>query len=138
MSKEARMKKAKQLEYGEIKAEETNNGKLSTLIRQTRSRLKVLTKTSDSTSTDHSILSQNSHSTELLNVMVPITFGSRDGETTLKPSNGTSMESLRLSRTTTGNPIHSTSNPMEDPQISDAQPPTQDGGNSSELREDSS
>jgi hypothetical protein len=42
----------------------------------------------------------------------------------------------RLSRTTTGSHTHSISNPTEDPPISDAQLPTQDGGNYSDSKED--
>jgi len=68
---------------------------------------------------------------------VPTTSGSRDGETMLRPSNGTSMESPRHLRTTTGNLTHLTSNQMVDQPMSDVLLPTPDGGNSGELREDS-
>jgi hypothetical protein len=44
------------------------------------------------------------------------------------------MESPRQSRTTTGNLIHLTSNPMEDQPISDVLQPTQDGGNYSDMK----
>jgi hypothetical protein len=61
---------------------------------------------------------------------------SRDGETP-RLNNGTSMVSPRLSRTTTGNLIHLISNPMVDQPISDVPLPTQDGGKSLEMKEDS-
>jgi hypothetical protein len=60
--------------------------------------------------------------------------GSRDGERMLLPSNGTSMVSLRLSRTITGNHTHLTFNPTEDQTTSDVPLPTQDGGNSSDYK----
>jgi len=88
-------------------------------------------------STDHSTLSPNFHSTELLSATVPTTSGSRDGETMLEHNNGTSMESLRPSRTTTGSLTHLIFNQMVDQPISDAQLPTQDGGNSSDMKVDS-
>ena len=62
--------------------------------------------------------------------------GREDGEPTLRPSNGTSMASPRHSRTTTGSHTHLISNPTEDQPTSDAQPQTQDGGNSGEPKED--
>jgi hypothetical protein len=42
----------------------------------------------------------------------------------------------RLSRTTTGSHTHSISNPMEAQPISDVLLPTQDGGKSSDTKED--
>jgi hypothetical protein len=54
----------------------------------------------------------------------------------LEHSNGTSMESPRPSRTTTGNHTLLTSNQMVDQPMSDVPLPTQDGGNSGELKED--
>jgi hypothetical protein len=53
----------------------------------------------------------------------------------LRPSNGTSMESLRPSRIITGSLIHLISNQMEDQPISDVPLPTQDGGNSSDTKD---
>jgi hypothetical protein len=47
------------------------------------------------------------------------------------------MESLKPSRTTTGNLIHLTFNPTVDLRTSDVLLPTQDGGNSSEEMEHS-
>jgi hypothetical protein len=46
------------------------------------------------------------------------------------------MESQRPSRTTTGNLIHLTFNQMVDQPISDVPLPTQDGGKSSDTKED--
>jgi hypothetical protein len=67
---------------------------------------------------------------------VPTTSGLRDGETMLKLNNGTSMVSQRPSRTTTGSPTLLTFRATVDPQISDAQLPTQDGGKSSDMKVD--
>jgi len=53
-----------------------------------------------------------------------------------KPSNGSSMESQRLSRVTNGKLTHLTFNQMEDQPTSDALPQTQDGGNSGEPKVD--
>jgi hypothetical protein len=58
--------------------------------------------------------------------------GSRDGERMLKPSNGTSMKSQRLSRTTTGSLTHSIFNPTVAQLTSDVLLPTLDGGNYSD------
>jgi hypothetical protein len=63
--------------------------------------------------------------------------GSRDGERTPLPNNGTSMRSLRPSRTTTGRATLLTSNLMEVQATSDVLLPTQDGGNCSDLMEHS-
>jgi hypothetical protein len=60
--------------------------------------------------------------------------GSRDGERMSKPNNGTSMESARLSETTTGNLTPSTSRATVTATTSDALPPTQDGGNFSDTK----
>jgi hypothetical protein len=89
-------------------------------------------------STDHSTLSQNSHSTELLSATVPTTSGREDGELIPEPNNGTSMVFQRPSRTTTGNLTHLISNLMVDQPTSDVPLPTQDGGNSGDMRMDSS
>jgi hypothetical protein len=85
-----------------------------------------------SISTDHSTLSQNFHSIELLNATVPTMSGSRDGETTQDNNSGSSMKSLRPSRTTTGNHTHLTSKEMAAQPISDVPQPTQDGGKCSD------
>jgi hypothetical protein len=71
----------------------------------------------------------------LLNAMEPTTFGWRDGERIPLPSNGSSMRFQRPSRTTTGNPTHSTSNLTVDPATSDVLTPTQDGGKCSSIKE---
>jgi hypothetical protein len=49
----------------------------------------------DSTSIDHSTLSQNSHSTELLSALVPTTLSLRDGETMLPNNSSSSMKRPR-------------------------------------------
>jgi hypothetical protein len=59
MLQEVKMKKVKQLEFMVIIEARTNNGKLSTLIKQTRLLLRELTMTSVSISTDHSTLDQD-------------------------------------------------------------------------------
>jgi hypothetical protein len=107
------------------------------LIKLQRLKQKDSMKNSVSTLTDHSTLDQDFQCKELLNAMVPTTFGSRDGEMVLKPSNGTLMKFQRPSRTTTGNLIHLTFNPTVDLRTSDVLLPTQDGGNSSEEMEHS-
>jgi hypothetical protein len=66
--------------------------------------------------------------------MVLTTFGSRDGERTPMPSNGTSMRNPRHSRITTGSHTHLISNLMEDHPTLDVPLPTQDGGNSSDTK----
>jgi hypothetical protein len=85
-------------------------------------------------SIDHSSLSQNFHSTELLSATVLTTFGREDGELTPRLNNGTSMVSQRPSRTTTGSHTHLISNPTVDQLMSDVPLPTQDGGNSGETK----
>jgi hypothetical protein len=57
---------------------------------------------------------------------------SRDRETMLRDNNGTSTVSPRPSRITNGSLTHLTFKAMEDHPTSDAQLPTQDGGNYSE------
>jgi hypothetical protein len=78
----------------------TKDGRSSILTRNQRWRSRVLTKSSDSTSTDHSTSSLNFHSTELLRCTVTLMCGSRDGEIMLHSNSGGSMKSQRLSETT--------------------------------------
>jgi hypothetical protein len=66
--------------------------------------------------------------------MVPIMFGSEDGERILLDNNGSSMKSQRLSRITNGSLTHLTSKEMEHQLMSDVLLPTQDGGNSSDTK----
>jgi len=65
--------------------------------------------------------------------MAPTTSGSRDGEIMLKLNSGTSMRSLRQSRTTTGSHIHLIFKETVTPLTSGAPPPTQDGGRYSSM-----
>ena len=132
--KEARMRKVKQLEFGVTTEESTKNGKSSILTKQRDLKPRESAKISDSISTDHSTLSLNFHSLECLSATVPTMSGSRDGEITLEPNNGTSMESQRPSRTTTGSHTHLISNQTVDLAMSDVLPLTQDGGNSSDTK----
>jgi hypothetical protein len=89
------------------------DGELSTLTKLRRYHLRDLTKSLVSTLTDHSILSQSFHSTELLNATVPTMSGSEDGETTLLANNGSSMELPRQSGVSNGRIIHSIFKAME-------------------------
>jgi len=66
--------------------------------------------------------------------MVPIMFGSEDGERMLWDNNGSSMKSQRLSRITNGRITHLTSKEMEHQLTLDAPLPTQDGGNSLDTK----
>jgi hypothetical protein len=113
------------------------DGEFFTLTKQKQQRQRVLMKNSVSTSTDHSILDQDYQCKELLNATVLTTSGSRDGETMLKPSNGTLMRSPRPSKTTTGSHTHLKSKETVDHLMQDALVLIQDGGNSSDLMEPS-
>jgi hypothetical protein len=66
--------------------------------------------------------------------MVPIMFGSEDGERMLWDNNGSSMKSQRLSRTTNGSLTHLTFKEMEHQLTLDVLLPTQDGGNFSDIK----
>jgi hypothetical protein len=93
-----------------------------TMVRTKDGRLFILTlsrqkprdsmRSSASTLTDHSTLSLSFHSTELLRALEPITLLSRDGETMLELSNGTSMRFLRPSEVTSGKTMPWTSRIM--------------------------
>jgi hypothetical protein len=61
MSQAERMKKVKLLSFGASTVELTRDGKSSISTKPRRFQLKDSTKNSDSTSTDHSTLSQDSH-----------------------------------------------------------------------------
>jgi hypothetical protein len=89
------MLKDKQSLYGTNIMELTRDGRSSMLI-QLSLRPRDSMKNSDSTSTDHSILSPNSHSTELLRCTVTLMYGSRDGEIMLHNNSGGSMRRQRL------------------------------------------
>jgi hypothetical protein len=64
MLKEAKTRKAKQLEFGVTIEADINNGKLSILMKLKDHRLRDLIKNGDSMLIDHSILFLNFHSTE--------------------------------------------------------------------------
>jgi len=66
MLKELRMKKVEQLVFGVTTEESINNGELSILTKLTQLLQRELTKTSVSTSTDHSTLDQECQCRELL------------------------------------------------------------------------
>jgi hypothetical protein len=100
MSQVEKMLKVKKSKYGIDTMVLTKNGRFSILTRRLRLKLRVSTRNSDSTSTDHSILSLNFHSTELLRCTVTLMCGSRDGEIMLHSNSGGSMKSQRLSETT--------------------------------------
>jgi len=94
---------------------------------------------SDSTSTDHSTLSQSFHSTELLRCLVEPTWSSRDGERTNDNNNSGSMRSPRPSETTTGRTTALISKATVKATTSElSQVSTQDGGNCSILRKENS
>jgi len=135
MLSQAKMKKDKQLVSGVTMVEKDNNGKLSISIKQKDLKPRVLTKTLASMSTDHSILCQNYHSTELLSAMVLTMYGREDGDTIPQPNNGSSMVFPRPSRTTNGSLTHLISNPTVVQPMSDALLPTQDGGNCGDTKE---
>jgi len=114
MLQEAKMRKELQLLYITNTTVTTKDGLYFTLIKPTRLQLKDSAKTSDSTSTDHSTLSQDSHSRELLNRSQPTTWSSRDGERTSLDSNSSSMKRPRHSDPSNGRTMPWKSNPMVD------------------------
>jgi uncharacterized membrane protein YjjP (DUF1212 family) len=66
-----RMKKVKQSKSRVTMVVKAKDGELSILTKLVQSNLRDSTRTSVSTLTDHSISSQNFHSTELLSALVP-------------------------------------------------------------------
>jgi len=113
----------------------TKDGRLYISTKLKQLELRASTKSSVSTSTDHSTSDQECQCKELLNAMVPTMSGSEDGERTLLLNNGTSMRSPRPSRTTTGRATHSISNPTVDLTTLDALQLTQGGGKCSNTKE---
>jgi hypothetical protein len=103
-----------------------------------QSNPKESTRTLASMSTDHSILCQNFHSTELLNATEPTMYGSEDGERMLWANNGSLIQFPKLSSPNNGNITHLTSKETVAPLTLDVLLPIQDGGNSSELKVDTS
>jgi hypothetical protein len=111
------------------------DGRFSILIRKLRQRPRDSTKSSASTSTDHSTLSQNSHSTELLRCLVEPTWSLRDGERTRDNNSSSLMRLQRPLETTTGRTIALTSKAMVRAIISEPlRVSTLDGGRCSDLR----
>jgi len=104
------------------------------LIKPRNSQLRDWTRTLVSKSTDHSISDQECQWGELLNVLELIMWPSREWERMLWDNNGTSTEYPRPLRITNGSLTHLISKVMVDPQIWDAQLPTQDGGNYSDTK----
>ena len=74
-SREVRMRKAMLLVFGVTMEASINNGMLFISIKQMDHKPRDLTRTLASMSTDHSTLSLNFHSTELLSATVPTTSG---------------------------------------------------------------
>jgi len=80
MLQEVKMLKVKLLVLLVTTERRTKNGKFYISIKLKRQRLRDSMKNSDSTLTDHSTLSHNSHSTELLKCSAVQIWSSRDGE----------------------------------------------------------
>jgi hypothetical protein len=112
MSKVEKMLRDKQFNSGTTMDQRLKSGKSYILTKLRRLRLRDLMKNLASTSTDHSTWSLSFHSTELLRCLVEPTWFSRDGERTPDNNNSGSMKSPRLSETTTGRTIASTSRAM--------------------------
>jgi hypothetical protein len=92
----AKMQRVKKSVSGVTTVRTTKNGRSYMLTKLEKLRLKDLMRSLVSISTDHSTLSLNFHSTELLRPQVPTMSSSRDGETTGSDNNSTSMKSQRL------------------------------------------
>jgi len=138
MLQEAKMRKELQLLYITNTTVTTKDGLYFMLIKPTRLQLKDSAKTSDSTSTDHSTLSQDSHSRELLSATVLTTSGLEDIERTSLHNNTSSIMSPRLLDLNNGRTMPWKSNPTEDqPIFISYQISNPDGGNSSDSRMDS-
>jgi len=99
---ETKMRKEHQSLYTRDTMVTTKDGQLSILMKPRRSQPRDSAKISDSTSTDHSTWSQDFHSTELQNLLVPTISPLRDGERMLKHNNGGSIMRRRLLEIITG------------------------------------
>jgi hypothetical protein len=128
MLEEAKTKKEIQFKYSRTTDPLHKNGKFFILTRRQRLRQRVLMRNSDSTSTDHSTLSQSFHSTESLRCTETLQSISRDGETTQDNNNGSSMKSPRQLETTTGRTMPSKSKAMVTATTLELLVSTQDGG----------
>jgi hypothetical protein len=131
------MKKDKQLVSRIILETLTRDGRSSILIRLKKQRLRDSTKNSASTSIDHSTLSHNFHSTELLRCSEELKWSSRDGERIQDNNNSGSMKSPRPSETTTGRTTALISKATEEAITLELLVSTQDGGNCSRKMENS-
>jgi hypothetical protein len=98
-----KISKDKKFRFTEDITVPTRDGRSSILRIRRSMQLRVSTKNSVSISTDHSTLSLNFHSTELLKCMVILTCILRDGETTPDNNNSILMRGLRQSEINTGN-----------------------------------
>jgi len=128
MSQEEKTRNTDQLSYTKDTERLTSNGRLSTLMLLRRNSPRDWMLTSDSISTDHSTPDQECQCKESSNVLELTMLHSRDGERMLWDNNGTSIVSLRPSRISNGNHIHSTFRAMVEAPMSDVPQPTQDGG----------
>ena len=130
MSVETRILKDNQLLYTKDTMEPIRDRRSSTLIKLIRKPQKESTKNLDGTSIDHSSLSQECHSTELLKHMETTMSTSEDMSRTKTNKCGSSMALIRQSETITGRTMPWLSNPMEEDNTSRSQAEsTQDGGN---------
>jgi len=87
---------------------------LSILIKLINLKLRDSTKNSDSTSTDHSTWSQDSHFTESLKLLVPITWSKRDTPREDLHNNSSSMKRPRPSDPSNGRTTACRFNPTVD------------------------
>jgi hypothetical protein len=114
-----KIKRVKQLDYGREMVESIKDGVLDMLTKHQRLRLRDSTKNSDSSSTDHSTLFLNYHSTELLRAQEQTILFSRDGERTGSDNNSTSMRDPRQSDLNNGRTMPWKSKAMEEALTSD-------------------
>jgi hypothetical protein len=125
----AKMLKVAQSVFSETMEVQIRDGMYFILTKQRKDQLRDLMLISDYTSTDHSILSQDFHSTELLNATVLTTSGSEDGERMSLHNNSTSTKHQRLSDLNNGRTTPWKSNPTVDqPIFVSHQVSHQDGG----------
>jgi hypothetical protein len=113
MSTKAKILKDKKFRFTKDIMVPTRDGRFSILRIRRRLRLKDSMRNSVSISIDHSILSLNFHSTELLRCLVEPIWSLRDGEIMLDNNNSSLMKSPRPSETTTGRTTALISKAME-------------------------
>jgi hypothetical protein len=113
------------------------DGEFFILTRRQLLKLRDSMKNLDSISTDHSTLSQNFHSTELLSVLELTTLSSRDGERMFLVNNTTSTRCQRLSDLNNGRTMQWKFNPTVDLTTSVSHlASTLDGGNYSNSKKE--